>query len=216
MGAANIHEEALWRSIQIAKFQVECQFGRRFLSPLDVIRVLNQHKISFVLVGTYGCAGWREARATEDIDVVIALRQVKKATGFLLKKFSFLEAEDQEVFVHLKDKESKRSLIDLVKPVSLHLHAVFKYTKTVELKNQTYRIPSCEMALVLKFAPLISPTRDYARKFQNAADFMIMAKRNSDIDLDTLKKLGDLVYNGGGKEIVEMVRKVRAGEKLVL
>lgn len=43
---------------------------------------------------------------------------------------------------------------------------------------------------------------------------MDIVQRNPEIDQALLTELGDLVYNGGGKEIVEMVRKVRAGEKL--
>jgi len=43
-----------------------------------------------------------------------------------------------------------------------------------------------------------------------------VVKRNPEIDLEKLAELGDLVYPGGGKEIVEKVRQVRAGEKLIL
>jgi hypothetical protein len=39
---------------------------------------------------------------------------------------------------------------------------------------------------------------------------------NPNIDLEKLAELGDLVYPGGGKEIVEKVRQVRTGEKLML
>src|SRR5206468_3218191 len=108
------------------------------LSPLDVIRVLNKEKISFVLVGAYGIVGYMsQARATEDVDLVVAFKHVKKATRLLLKEFPFLEAEDQEVVVRLRDKESQNVLVDLV-------------------------------------------------------------------------------YNGGGEEIIELIRKVRAGERLDL
>src|SRR6266404_5188272 len=114
------------RSAEIARFQLECQLEKRFLSPLDVIRVLNREKISFVLVGAYGLSGWMsQARATEDIDVVVALKQVKKTTRFLLEEFPFLEADDQEVVVRLCDKESKNVLIDLMKPTQPHLRALF-------------------------------------------------------------------------------------------
>jgi len=41
-------------------------------------------------------------------------------------------------------------------------------------------------------------------------------KSNPAIDLDTLAELGDLVYAGDGAEVLELVRKTRAGEKLNL
>jgi hypothetical protein len=50
----------------------------------------------------------------------------------------------------------------------------------------------------------------------DASDFIRIVNVNPDIDLAKLEELGDLVYPGGGKEIVEKVRQVRAGQKLVL
>ena len=36
------------------------------------------------------------------------------------------------------------------------------------------------------------------------------------VTAEMLEKLGEIVYHGGGTEIIELVRKVRAGEKLEL
>jgi hypothetical protein len=217
MAVLDIHEQTMRRSAEIARFQMECQMEKRFLSPMDVIRVLNREKISFVLVGAYGAIGYMtQARATEDVDVVVALKHVKKATRLLLEGFPFLEADDQEVVVRLRDKESKNVLIDLMKPTQPHLRAIFKNSRTIESGKQKYRIPSCEMALALKFAPMISLARMDKKKHIDAHDFMDIVDNNRDLDEEVLQSLGDLVYNGGGKEIVEMVRKVRAGETLRL
>jgi hypothetical protein len=217
MAVLDIHEHRLRRSAEIARFQLEVQLEKRFLSPLDVIRVLNREKISFVLVGAYGVSGWMsQSRATEDVDVVVALKHVKKATRVLLKEFPYLQADDQEVVVRLRDKESQDVLVDLMKPTQNHLRAIFKNAEVVELKKERYRIPTCEMALVLKFAPMISLARVDKKKFQDAHDFMDIVEKNTDIDLEKLAELGEVVYNGGGKEILELVRRVRAGEKLEL
>ena len=55
------------------------------IPPLDVIRLLNGAKISFVLAGGYGIEGWRkESRATEDVDMVVATRHLKKPVMLLL------------------------------------------------------------------------------------------------------------------------------------
>jgi hypothetical protein len=77
-------------------------------------------------------------------------------------------------------------------------------------------VPTLEMALACKFAPMISLTRMDEKKLIDAADFIDMVKRNADIDLEALEELGNVVYNGGGQEILELVRRVRAGEKLEL
>jgi hypothetical protein len=216
MAVLDIHEQTMRRSAEIGRFQMECQLEKRFLSPLDVIRVLNREKISFVLVGAYGLSGWMRARATEDVDVVVAARQVAKAVRALIEAFPHLEPDDVEVVVRLRDKDTKAVAIDVMKPLQPPYHNIFKHTKKVTIGKDGYRVPTLEMALTCKFAPMISLMRADERKLQDAVDFMEIVKRNSEIDLEKLAELGDLIYNGGGKEIVEMVRKIRAGEKLRL
>jgi hypothetical protein len=211
MSVSSVHERALWKSSQIAGFQME-----KLISPQEVIRVLNKGKISFVLVGAYGLAGWMRVRATEDVDVVVALRQVKKAVALLVAAFPGLEAEDLEVVVRLRDKESGEVAIEVMKPVQQPYREIFKHVHKVSAAGQEYRIPALEMALICKFAPMVSLMRADDRKHQDAADFIVMVRQNPTIDMATLGSLGDLVYPGGGKEVIELVRKVRAGEKLVL
>jgi hypothetical protein len=63
---------------------------------------------------------------------------------------------------------------------------------------------------------MISLNRADYKKYMDAADFIRIVNVNSDIDLEKLSQLGELVYPGGGKEIVEKIRQVRAGEKLQL
>src|SRR5688572_8275342 len=92
------HTRALSKSVQIGRFQMD-----KIISPQEVVRVLNRGKVSFVLVGAYGLAGWMRPRATEDVVVVVALRQVKKAVTLLVDAFPHLEPEDLEVVVRLRD-----------------------------------------------------------------------------------------------------------------
>lgn len=190
---------------------------KNMIEPAQVIRVLNANKISFVLVGLHGLSAWmREPRGTKDVDVVVMLRQVKKAVRALVEAFPNLEPVDLEVVTRLKDRETDDVLIDVMKPVQQPTRSVFKNTMAVKVRGQAYRIPTLEMALVLKFAPKISLNRADEDKYQDAHDFIRMVKNNQDIKLEKLAELGDLVYDGGGDEITEMIRRVRAGEKLDL
>lgn len=189
----------------------------KMISPAQVISVLNAHGISFVLVGLHGYVSYlREPRATMDVDVIVAARQVKKAVRVLLDAFTDLEAVDLEVVTRLKRKDSEDVLIDVMKPIQQLHREIFKNAVVVEEKGLRYRIPTLEMALVMKFAPMISLTRADEDKYQDAHDFILLVKNNASIDLDTLQQLAENIYSGAGKEIVEMVRRVRAGEKLVL
>jgi hypothetical protein len=187
------------------------------IEPAQVIRVLNANKISFVLVGLHGLSVWmREPRGTKDVDVIVMLKQVKKAVRALIEAFPNLEPVDLEVVTRLKDKETDDVLIDVMKPVQQPARSVFKNYVAVKEKGQAYRIPTLEMGLVLKFAPMISLNRADEDKYQDAHDFIRMVKNNAEIKIEVLEELGELVYSGGGKEILELVRKVRAGEKLDL
>jgi hypothetical protein len=211
MIAASVHEQSLSTATQIARFQMD-----EIISPQQVIAILNEAKVPFVLVGAYGLAGWMEPRATQDVDVVVALRQVKKAVRLLLSAFPKLEAEDVEVVVRLRNPTTEKVVIDVMKPVQQPYREIFKHTVRVAAKGQEYRVPSLEMALTCKFAPMVSLGRVDAKKYQDAHDFIVMVEQNSDIDLEKLESLGELIYSGGGKEILELVRRIRAGEQLNL
>ena len=205
------------KNLQATTFLSHLYLEDKMIAPAQLISVLNEHGISFVLVGLHGYVAWlREPRATMDIDVIVAGRQVKKAVKVLLAAFPDLEAVDLEVVTRLKRKGTDDVLIDVMKPNQQPHREVFKHTVTIEEKGQRYRIPTLEMAMVMKFAPMVSLTRADEDKHQDAHDFIRFVKNNPDIDLDKLQQLAESIYTGAGNEIVEMVRRVRAGEKLIL
>lgn len=213
MTIQQIQERNLDSSTHLSRMYLE----EKMLSPSEVISILNEHRISFVLVGLHGYVGWmREPRATMAVDVIVSVRQVKKAVKVLLEAFPNLEAVDLEMVTRLKDRDTDEVLIDVMKPIQQPYREVFKNTVTVEDKDQSYRIPTLEMALVLKFCAMISLTRADEDKHQDAHDFILLVKKNADIGLEKLQELGEQIYSGGGGEILELVRKIRAGEKLVL
>jgi hypothetical protein len=72
------------------------------------------------------------------------------------------------------------------------------------------------MALTMKFAAMVSPNRREKDKYQDPHDFIGIVEVNPDIATDKLSELADLVYCSGGATILEFVRRVRAGEKLIL
>jgi hypothetical protein len=184
---------------------------------IAVLKALNSQRISFVLVGAHGIATWTKApRATEDIDVVVATRHQRKAVKILLEFFSHLVAEDHEVVIRLRDPETSDVAIDIMKTNQPIYQAAFKNTKSLEMEKQSYRIPSLEIALAMKFASMISLVRADEKKHLDAHDFITMVKANPDVDFTKLEELGELIYPGGGKEIVEKVQQVRTGQKLVL
>lgn len=209
--ARDIHAQSLVTSSALSEYYVP-----NLITPLEVIRVLNQAKVRFMLLGAHGIGGWtREPRATKDVDVLVAARGHKKAVHALLTAFPHLQAEDNPVVTRLRDSETETIVLDVMKPNQPLYHDALNHTHSVESGGQKYLIPSLEMALTMKFSAMMSLTRADDKKHYDAGDFIRMVKVNPGIDLEKLHTLGQLVYNGGD-EIVEMVRKVRAGEKLSL
>jgi hypothetical protein len=205
------HAEALRTSSELSAYYV-----RNLVTPIQVITILNREKISFVLVGAHGISGWmREPRATQDVDVVIAEKHIKKATRILVAEFPHLTPRDEEVVVRLLDSDSGTPLIDLLKPRALY-RAAFKHTHPISAGSQYYRIPSLAMALAMKFAAMVSPNRPAGKKHRDAGDFTFIVEQNPEIDAAELNELGELVYGGGGADLCEMIRQARAGETLVL
>lgn len=72
------------------------------------------------------------------------------------------------------------------------------------------------MSVVMKFSAMVSPNRQYADKFQDAHDFILMVTTHPELDLDSVREILSKIYEDGGKDALKLIRKVRAGEKLVL
>jgi hypothetical protein len=210
--APDRHALSLFKSSKLSGVYVP-----HFIQPEEVIRVLNAAKVSFTLVGAHGLGWWTgKPRATEGVDVVVVQRHITKAVTALTKAFPNLEVDDQPAVVRLRDRETGAVAIDVMKPNQTVIHAALKHTRAVQSGRTSYKVPSLEMALALKFAPMVSLNRSELDKQQDAVDFGRVVVSNPTIDLDQLALLGELVNMGGGKEIAEFVRRVRAGEQLIL
>jgi hypothetical protein len=120
------------------------------------------------------------------------------------------------VVTRFVDPATKKVVIDVMKPTQALHKVALRHTRRIETPERTYHIPSLEFALAMKFAAMVSPNRQEDKKLFDAGDFIRMVKTNPQIDLDKLAEFGGLVYPDGAKEIVEMVRRVRAGESLIL
>jgi hypothetical protein len=211
MRTRNIHSRSLGKSAALSSLQMDNP-----IPPLQVLATLNRAGVNFVLVGAHGLSGWiGKPRATEDVDVVIMTKHLKRATQALVAAFPHLDARDQGEVIRLRDRQSGAVAIDLLKQRELYRQA-FKHTVSVSTGGQTYKIPSLEMALTMKFAAMVSPNREDAARYQDAHDFIRMVHANPNMDRTRLAELGGLVYSGGGAGLLEMVRKVEAGEPLAL
>src|SRR5437899_2825778 len=131
MKLSNVHARSLETSTALS-----CYYVMNHITPLDVIAVLNAAGVQFVLVGLHGVAGWMdEPRATQDVDVVVASRHHKKALTALAAAFPNLEPRDFEVVTRLVDQETKKVLIDVMKPNQPLFKAALKHTKEIQSRG---------------------------------------------------------------------------------
>ncbi len=181
--------------------------------PTEVIAVLNEAGVRFILMGNYGITGWRgEERATQDVDVLVRQRDHRKAVRAIHAAFPSLQEVDSTVVTRFLDPATGTPLIDLMKPNQPLFKVAFRQTVLVE---ESYRIPNLELALACKFAAMVSPYRADEKKFLDAGDFTSIVKKNlSAIRLTRLRQLGERVYRGGGKEITQLVEDIQAGRRI--
>lgn len=179
----------------------------------NVIAALNRAGIRPVLLGTYGIGGYRsEPRATEDVDVLIVKRAVRKAVRVLEQEFPYLEIVDTAVVTRYRNPVTQKIVLDVMKPTARALQAVFRNTLAV---GKTHRIPTLEMALVSKFVAILAPTRRQAKKLVDMGDFVDVVEHNRALlDLKKLRRLADRVHAGGGVKILRMIEEIDAGRTL--
>lgn len=187
--------------------------GGTVYEVLEIIRLLKKAKVKFVLMGTHGIVGWRsESRATHDVDILASASDYEKAIAAIHQAFPELEMVDWHAVTRFKDKTTDQFVIDIMRPVDDLFKAAFRCTVLVK---RSHRIPDLEMAIVSKFAAMISPRRKHAKRFVDAGDFVDMIEHNQDeIDLPKLKRLAEKVYKGGGREILKMVADIKAGREI--
>lgn len=182
------------------------------IGPSDVARVLNDAAVKFVLVGAHAISGYTgRPRATLDVDVISDAP--KKATQALAKAFPDLEVRDYPVVVRFF--RDQREAIDVIKAsTSPIFKRILKLTRTIKMNGQPVPVPILEAALAAKFAAMTNPTRKITDRQQDGVDFARAVEANKRIDLALVEKLGEVVYVGGGKDILKLIEDARAGRRL--
>lgn len=177
--------------------------------PKEILRALINGKIEFVLVGAHAIGGWtREPRATQDVDVVVRRGQQQKAVRAIRKLDARLKAQDLAGVTRIFDPKTGQTVVDLIKPKSRLLQAVFDNSEAVG----EHRIPTLEMSLALKYSAMLSPHRAMRHKLKDAADFAALVETNGDfVDRAKLLDLAKLIHATAPKRIEEAIGDVMCG-----
>ena len=183
--------------------------GAMDITPQDVIDVLMAAGVKkWVLMGLHGYGGYLpQPRATQDVDMLISHGDRKRAIKAIREAWPALVVEELEAVVRFKDPEdcfpdgSPKPVIDLMLPWSKVNETILNECVIVDPETQ-HLIPTLEAALVSKYAAMLSDFRDLDKKEYDAGDFRRMARANFDrVQRQELRRLGDLVWPGGGEEL---------------
>ncbi len=183
------------------------------VTPENVIAALNKAGVSFVLMGTHAINGYRdEARATQDIDVLVVKKDVRKAIRTLDRAFPYLEMVENSAVARFVDPVTQKVVIDVMKPSSEGVRLVFRHSVDV---GKSHRIPDLEMAIVSKFLAMTAPNRKQSKRLIDAGDFTNMIEHNrKSLDLEKLRRIGDKVQSHGGSKILKLVEEIDAGRPI--
>ena len=186
------------------------------ITPSDVARVLDAAGVKYVLAGAHAVnAHTGQPRATQDVDVLT--ESPKKAAEALLAAFSELQAYDTPVVTRLMINGEEA--IDVMKAKQSKLfRKVVRLGSRVTIDGTPVLVPSVEGVMAMKFNSMIFLGRKLGDRMIDGGDFVKLINAADElgvpIDLDLLRELGDLVYDGGGEEILKHVTDARDGRML--
>ena len=188
------------------------QMQGRPIGPEDVARVLRLAGVAYVLVGAHAANGYTgRPRATVDVDVVV--RHPKRAAAAIAAAFPHLTMQDTPVVIRFKDQTHEA--IDLMKASASKLWPeLIKRSTEIQMGSERVRVPLVEGVLAAKFASMSSAGRKRVDKQQDGVDFLRVVDANEKIDLGVLHQLGELIFTGGGAEVVALIAQARRGEQL--
>src|SRR5262249_161552 len=171
--------------------------------------------INPVLMGTHGLVAYRsEPRATQDVDLLVTKKDVRKAVAVLEQEYPYLEVHDTAIVTRMRDPVSQKVVIDVIKPASEAMKLVFRHVVKI---GRTHRIPELEMVLACKYVAMIAPNRREAKRLVDLSDFVdVVENKRSSLDLEKLERLADLVQPRCGRAILRIVADIDAGRRIRL
>jgi hypothetical protein len=209
-----VHLEAMYTGSKVTRwFRKDREPNVLDVTPENVIAALHEAGIYCVLMGTHGINGYRDqARATDDVDVLVTKREVRKAIRVLGRTFPYLDIVENSAVARFVNLATLKVAIDVMKPSSEAMRVVFRHTIPI---GKTHRIPDLEMALVSKFVAMTAPNRKPGKKLIDAGDFTIIVAHNRHaLDLEKLRRLADRVQPHGSEKIQAFVDEIDAGRTI--
>ncbi len=183
------------------------------VEPQQVINVLNDAGIRrWVLMGLYGYVGYlAQPRATQNVDLLVSEDELESVIAAIEARWPQLQIERMPIVVRFRDPGEiaitgeMKQVIDIMLPSNECYATILAQYHRID-ESTGHRVPIVEAACASKYAALVSPYREWEKKSYDAGDLRSMMLPNKDIiDKVILERLGDLVYPGGGAELLEFL-----------
>jgi hypothetical protein len=214
------HSDAVRESARLtAQYRTLCRPKAVVHVDLDsVLQAVRSQKVPFVLVGATAIGGWTgRPQATADIDLLVkAGRNHVRAVKALLAAYPQLEVRPHACGTAFFVPGESLPVIHITCAHRADMEDTLQAALWVREESQRYRVPTLEAALAGRFGGIRAQGRDICDQMQDAAHFYFMVRHSTTrgrqpIDLEKLAVLGEKVRRGGGREVVRLVAKVKAG-----
>jgi len=208
--------ENLQKSFELSRQQIDDA-----VNPLEVAALFENENVSYVLIGGHMLSYYTgTARATVDVDFIISNADFEHAVKTIHTTYTQFKHHDRTHHVTYDSKKPRANdpeRIDLVKDgFPLFKAVVHEYCVTVRTKKHVIKIPTIEAAIALKFAASISPNRSDENKPIDNADLLKLIRSTPALNDKALVALGELIYHGGGNELVTIIYDIRKGKAISL
>ncbi len=184
------------------------------ITPHQVIEAIVSAGVQkWVLMGLYGYVGYlSQPRATQDVDVLVDRLERDAAVAAILKRWPMLEVRDSPIVVRFVDPgethggQEPQVVIDIMLPNDDCQLSILSDCVVVD-PDTGHRIPTLEAAMAAKYSAIVSPYREWIRKQQDALDLRrLILPEPGRIDRVEAHRLGELIFPGGGDELLEFIQ----------
>lgn len=183
------------------------------VKPGEVMDCLRNAGVqNWCLMGLHGYVGYLPMpRATQGVDVMVPHNQKQKAVKAICARWPQLEKQEFEPVVRFFDpgevdnQGNKVPVIDLMLPWGKFQETILREHVLIDQVSGN-RYPTVEACIVSKYAALISPNRNPAKRKYDAGDLEnLIRTAHSDYDLARMQSLAGEVWEGGAEEILRFI-----------
>jgi hypothetical protein len=209
-------------SMLTSDYRKRLRRGMVDVKPEEVVECMISAGVkNWCLMGLHGYVGYLPMpRATQDVDVMVPFSQKQKATKAVGDRWPMLTRVDLPQVVRFLDSSDldpeghAKPVVDVMLPWSKFQETILQ--KYVIVDEETHsRYPTVEAALASKYAVLVSPHRSREKKEYDAGDFRRIVRANHQVlNHESLRELGDQVWERGGTEILRFIELTLSDQPL--